>query len=71
MNKKPTSLALIEFREQLTELINSSEIPHFVLELVLKDFYREVSLLSQKQTEKERIQYQESFMEQSNNTDNN
>ena len=48
---KPMSVARSEFIQYLTNMINESTLPLFVIESVLKDIYSDVRSLSQRQLE--------------------
>lgn len=56
--KKPLSLLQIEFTNNLVNLINNSQLPSFVIELILKDVYKDIALISQKQYELDKKEYQ-------------
>lgn len=57
--QKPLSVLRAEFIGSLTELINNSALPPFIIEPILKDMYSDVRLLSQKQFEAESKRYKE------------
>lgn len=50
---KPMSMLRYEFIQSLTNLINNSALPAFVIEAVLKDMYADIRALSQRQLEVE------------------
>lgn len=50
-NMKPTSILRYEFIQELTKLINNSQLPSFVIEPILKDMYYDVKNIAQKQLE--------------------
>ena len=56
---KPMSVARNEFINGMTELINSCQLPPFVIEAVLKDMYNDVHILSQRQLEIDTQKYAE------------
>lgn len=58
---KPVSMIRMEFITALTELINNSNLPLFIIEPILKDMYNDVRIASQKQTEEEIKQYQKAM----------
>lgn len=58
---KPVSMIRMEFITALTELINNSNLPLFIIEPILKDMYNDVRIASQKQTEEEIRQYQKAI----------
>lgn len=55
--KKPLSVSITEFKQQLGEIINSSDLPIYILELVIKDVYTDVSQLSNQAKENEYVQF--------------
>lgn len=57
--QKPLSILRAEFISSLTELINTSKLPPYVIEPILKDMYNEVYIYSQKQLEEDTKRYQE------------
>lgn len=65
---KPASMIRMEFISALTDLINNSNLPLFIIEPILKDMYTDVRIASQKQTEEEIKQYQKSI--EQNTSDN-
>lgn len=57
--QKPLSILRAEFVSSLTELINASKLPPYIIEPILKDMYNEVYIYSQKQLEEDTKRYQE------------
>lgn len=57
--QKPISVARAEFISLLTDLINTSALPPFIIEPILKDMYSDIRMLSQKQLEADTKRYQE------------
>lgn len=57
----PMSVARSEFIQSLTNLINESTLPLFVIESVLKDMYSDVRSLSQRQLEIDMKNYREAL----------
>lgn len=55
---KPTTLLIEEFKKNISNLINESQLPAFILEYILKDVYTEISLLSKQIAQKEISEYQ-------------
>lgn len=47
--KKPITVIRGEFIAALTDLINNSGLPPFVVEPILKDFYADVKLAAERQ----------------------
>lgn len=58
---KPMSVARSEFISDLTDLINSSMLPPFVIEEILKDTYNKITIISKKQLESDMKAYQEAL----------
>lgn len=54
---KPMSVARAEFIDSLTDLINHSMLPAFIIESILKDMYGEIRMVAQKQYEADCMQY--------------
>lgn len=59
---KPVSVVRYEFIEDLTALINGSNLPAFVVESILKDMYLEAKAATKKQYEIEKEMYEKSLM---------
>lgn len=58
---KPMSVARDDFIRDLTELINTSLLPPFVIEDVLKDTHIKISYIAKAQLERDTTQYQEAI----------
>lgn len=58
---KPMSIARSEFIQSLTNLINESTLPLFVIESILKDMHSDVRSLSQRQLEIDLKNYHEAL----------
>lgn len=56
-NGKPLSLILKECRENIESAINASNLPPYLLEPVLKDYYNQVSILAHNMTTEEENEY--------------
>lgn len=56
---KPVTVARAEFVSNLTDLINGSGLPAFIIEPILKDFLNDVRAIAQRQLEQDTIQYQQ------------
>lgn len=61
---KPMSVARAEFIDSLTDLINNSMLPPFVIEPILKDMYNDIHMVSQRQYEAEVKRYNEELSRQ-------
>lgn len=55
---KPSSVLYEEFKQKMLALINSSELPVFVMELVLENYLTEIKLLSQRQYQQDKANYE-------------
>ena len=49
--------------DNLVNLINSSQLPAFIIESILKDTYKDMSLIAQKQYEKDKADYYKKMQE--------
>lgn len=49
MNNKPMSIRRMELINQIADLINTSELPPYIVEAILKDFLQTVTAAVQKQ----------------------
>ena len=56
---KPISLVRADFISALTNLVNNSNLPPFIIEPILKDLYSDIHILSQKQLENDTKYYKE------------
>lgn len=56
---KPITIVREEFIEELTNLINNSGLPAFILEPVLRDTYNKVKAVERQQLENDKKRYQE------------
>ena len=62
---KPMSVAREDFIQGITNHINNSGLPLFVVESILKDLLMEVTMVAKQQAEAERAQYEEMLKQQS------
>ena len=60
---KPTSMIIKETKDKLVEILNTSALPPFVLEPIMKDLYTEVAGLSQQQYLQEKTEYEKALKE--------
>lgn len=67
---KPMSVARAEFISSLTDLINNSMLPPFVIEPVLKDMYNDIHMVAQKQFEADAKKYNEELQTKSKRDEN-
>lgn len=56
---KPMSVARAEFINSLTDLINNSMLPPFVIEPILKDMFNDIHMVAQRQYEVDNKRYNE------------
>lgn len=61
---KPISVARQEFIINLTDLINNSMLPAFIIEPIMKDMYNDVRILAQRQYDTDLKKYQEMLAKQ-------
>ena len=61
--RKPTSMIIKETKDKLVEILNTSALPPFVLEPIMKDLYTEVVGLSQQQYLQEKTEYEKALKE--------
>lgn len=64
---KPISIIRNEFITGLTNLINESGLPAFIIEPILKDVYNNVYMIAQKQYEEDCAKYNEELEKQNQN----
>lgn len=60
---KPLTIAKDEFQKNVVELCNTSGLPFFIIESVLKDLFQEIHILSNRQLEEDRMRYSSSLPE--------
>lgn len=58
---KPMTICREEFIENLVQMCNTSALPFFVIEDVLKDFIKEIHTASTKQLEADKKKYSDSL----------
>ena len=61
--KKPITMVVDETKQSLIKMINESNIPPFIMEMLLKEIYTEVNKLSTDISAKEKEQYLQSLQE--------
>lgn len=61
--EKPITVIRQEFIDAISNAINNSNLPLFVVEPILRDVYLEVKSLSQKQYEIEKAEYEKTIQE--------
>lgn len=63
MPQKPSSVARVEFIDNIADVINNSELPAFVMEPILRDMYFEVQNAAKQQYESDKAQYDKAVQE--------
>ena len=67
---KPVSVARQEFIEKLIDLINSSQLPPFVLHPIMKDITNDLANSANQQYLAEKKQYEDALKEMKNESEN-
>lgn len=63
---KPVTILREEFITNLTNMINDSELPMFVLEPIFKDMHSKIKIAEQQQLDNDKKKYQELIDKASN-----
>lgn len=58
---KPISLIKEDFTTELINLCNNSNLPLFVVEYILKDLIQEIHLITKRQLESDKKQYEDAL----------
>lgn len=58
---KPITLVHEEFVSDLTNIINNSKLPAFIIEPILKDLYLEIKAMAQRQLSRDKEIYNQSL----------
>ena len=61
--KKPITMVIDETKLSLIKTINDSNLPPFIMEMILKDIYMEINQLNINVSVKEKEQYLQSLKE--------
>lgn len=64
----PITINIENFKQELKEIINNSQLHPFILDSIFKDIYNEIHLLYQNQVLQDKQMYKESI---DKNNDNN
>ena len=64
--RKPLSVAKEEFVNALTDMINNSALPRFIIESVLKDMYADMKVIARKEYEIDKRRYEDSLKNNNN-----
>ena len=59
--RKPLSVAKEEFVNSLTDMINNSALPRFIIESILKDMYADMKVIARKEYEIDKRRYEDSL----------
>lgn len=62
--QKPITLVREDFIHALTDLINTSKLPAFIIEPILRDAHSEVQVVAANQLESDRKRYNEAMKSQ-------
>ena len=66
---KPLTMIYDDFKAELTNLINNSGLPAFMLESILQNYLNEIRIIMQKQYQFDKSQYDKSLAEENANKD--
>lgn len=58
---KPITLVYEELVDELTNIINNSKLPAFIIEPILKDLYLEIKAMAQRQLARDKEIYNQSL----------
>lgn len=67
--QKPITIVRSEFITNMTNLINGSMLPPFIIEPILRDMYNDIHILAQKQYENDVQEYQKALSEMNQEND--
>ena len=56
---KPVTILREEFINNLTDMVNNSDLPMFVLEPIFRDMHSKIKIAEQKQLENDKLKFQE------------
>ena len=60
---KPSTIIYEEFKQNLANLINTSGLPAFIIEPVLRDYLSEVKAMAQRQYQMDKAEYDKALLE--------
>ncbi len=60
---KPANLIADETRQKITNVINNSGLPAFILEPIIKDLYNQIAYLKKNELENSKKEYSKSLEE--------
>ena len=58
---KPITVIYEDFKQGLTNLINNSGLPAFMIEPILQDYLEEVRMVAKQQYQSDKVQYEEAL----------
>lgn len=58
---KPITMLADDFKKQMANLINTTNLPYFIIESIMKDLVQEVAFMSNKQLEIDEKRYNEAL----------
>lgn len=61
--EKPVTLRIEELKNKVAEIINASELPAFILDYIMRDFYIEIHGMAQNQIMQDSKAYEASLIE--------
>lgn len=56
---KPITLSIEDFKQELSKVINNSQLHIFIIDSILKDIYNEIHMIYQNQIERDKKMYEE------------
>lgn len=66
---KPLNLRVEEAKEEIVQTINSTGLPPFLVEPIVKDIYNEIVILKQNELQRSRLEYDKGLKEEKNEKD--
>lgn len=66
---KPLNLRVEEAKEEIVQTINSTGLPFFLVEPIVKDIYNEIVILKQNELQRSRSEYDKGLKEEKNEKD--
>ena len=68
--EKPITLRMKEVKKEFVNTVNTSELPAFIVEYLLKDILETVSKIAKQQAENEEKEYMQSICDESKVNEN-
>lgn len=66
---KPFTVTCEDFKQELTNIINNSGLPAFVIEFILRDYLSEIRVVAQNQYRSDKARYETALKEESVNAE--